>query len=238
MSIDVIQVEQRYPQLGRQMVHDSRSRLFTPKGLTVDRSTWHTKAIRIYDPTPNPNQAVGCCTGVAKAMQLNAAGNRNTRRVRPWSTRTSGVLDMVDAENIYHLNTIKDPWPGVWRPDDTGSSGLASAQTAQELGWGGEYNWLFGGADEVVQEIMRGNAVSVGTWWYEGMMNLYPTDTIYPTGEKVGGHQYLIRGYDASKDRLLGRCWWGISYRDFHIQRSALDDLLRDDGDAHTQRTL
>jgi len=237
MSIEIKQVEQEYPFLGRQMVHDSRSRLFTPKGLAVDKTTWRTKSIRLYDPLPNPNQRVGNCTGVAKAMQLNAAGNRNPVRHRSWWPSTSGIITMLDAEQIYHLNTQVDPWPGEWPPDDTGSSGLASAQSAQAIGWGGEYNWLFGGADEVVQEVMRGNTVSVGTWWYQGMMNQDADGVIHPTGPRVGGHQYLIRGYVKAKDLVLGRCWWG-DFRDFYIPRSALNDLIMDDGDAHTQRTL
>jgi len=39
------------------------------------------QSIRFYDPRPNPNQDVGCCTGCEKAMNFNAAGARFTGTV-------------------------------------------------------------------------------------------------------------------------------------------------------------
>lgn len=228
-NLDVTVVEQQSPLLGRQKVHDERSRAF-PLTTVVDRTTWRDKAIRLYDPLPNPNQRVGCCTGVAKASQFNAVGNR----------RTGVVLGMADAERIYSRNTQIDPWEGSWPPEDTGSSGLASAKTAIEFGLGGEYRWIFGGADEVVAHVMDGHAISVGTWWYWHMFSgtagsFAGLPVIKPTGGLAGGHQYLIRGYDFGQDLVLGRCWWG-DFRDFWIKRTDLDSLLRDGGDAHWQQ--
>lgn len=223
MSTLIEIVNQQSPLLGRQLVHDERSRAF-PMRAVVDHSTWHDKAIRIYDPLPNPNQEVGCCTGVAKCVQFNAVGNRTTGK----------VLNMTDALTVYSLATALDPWDGQWPPTDTGSSGLASAKAAQSMGCGGEYRWIFGGADEVVQNVIEGRAISVGTWWYSGMFHRTSRGFIAPTGEKVGGHQYVIRGYDKSEDAVLGRCWWG-EFRDFWMHRAHLDMLLADDGDAHWQ---
>lgn len=223
MTVEVEIVEQQSPLLGRQKVHDPASRGFAMRA-TVDRSSWRDKAVRIYDPLPNPNQRVGCCTGVAKCSQLNAVGNRVTGR----------VLDMEDAEAVYSANTRKDPWSGEWPPTDTGSSGLASAQTAQELLGAGEYRWLFGGADEVVQNVVEGRVISIGTWWYWDMFTPGADGLVHPTGGHAGGHQYVARGYDLSRDRVLCRCWWG-DFRDFWIGRADLDSLLRDGGDAHWQ---
>lgn len=216
-------VEQQSPLLGRQMVHDERSRAF-PLRLSVDRSTWRDKKVRLFDPIPNPNQQVGCCTGVAKAMQFNALGNRKPRT----------LMGMAAALGIYSAATSLDPFEGTYPPEDTGSSGLASAKAAQNLGYGLEYRWIFGGADEVVQAVMAGEVISVGTWWYDSMFNL-DHGKIGHGGQRVGGHQYVIRGYDKSKDWVLGRCWWG-SFRDFWMPRTQLQDLLMDGGDAHWQR--
>lgn len=226
MTIEVEHVDQQDHRLGRNKVHDSRSLDF-PLAVTVDRSTWRDKAIRLYEPRVNPNQKVGCCTGVAKCSQFNAVGNR----------RRGLVLDMDDAETIYSMNTRIDPWPGQWPPEDTGSSGLASAKTAQTIGLGGEYRWLFGGADEVVQAVMGGEPISVGTWWYWDMFRRDANGVVKPTGGQAGGHQYVVRGYDADKDLVLGRCWWG-DFKDFWIARSDLDGLLRDGGDAHFQKIV
>jgi hypothetical protein len=229
MSVDVETVPQLDSRLGRNKVHDEASRAFALP-VSVDRSLWRDKAIRLYDPIPNPNQPVGCCTGVGKCCQFNAVGNR----------KTGVVLNMDDAIRIYSRNTQIDPWPGSYPPDDTGSSGLASCKTAVEFGLGGEYRWLFGGADEVIQAVMNGQVISVGTWWYWDMFDasggyFLSRPVITPTGGQAGGHQYVIRGYDKGQDLALGRCWWG-DFRDFWIKRADLDALLRDGGDAHFQR--
>jgi hypothetical protein len=81
---------------------------------------------------------------------------------------------------------------------------------------------------------MAGKTISVGTYWYESMF--YPTASglVTVSGDIAGGHQYLIRGYDVDRDRVMGRCWWG-AFRDFWMSRTDLNRLLREGGDAHWQ---
>lgn len=223
MDLEVQQVPQLRPHLGRQKVHDPRSKHF-PAALAVDKANWRSKSIRIYDPSPNPNQTIGNCTACAKSMQMNAKDNR-----------VKGVvLDMDDANTIYHLSTTMDPFQGEWPPTDTGSSGLASAKAAQKLGLGGAYSHVFNGADGVVQLIQEEHVVSVGTWWYNDMFTPNANGIIEPTGPQVGGHQYAARGYDVKRDLVLIRCWWG-TYRDVWIAREHLNELILDGGDAHIQ---
>src|SRR5688500_14919507 len=144
--LDVEVVPQEVPILGRQKVHDEASRAFpVPRG-AVDRSTWRDKAVRIYDPLPNPDQCHGECTWCAEAMMLNAAGNRKTGR----------VLDLrCDAHRGYADATQNDPWEGhmAFDPatcqisgDDTGSSGLAAAKASVRFGHALDYRWDFDGA--------------------------------------------------------------------------------------------
>lgn len=222
-DLHVRRLESRDPRLGRHVVHDERSRGFA-FGATPDTSTWKTRHIRVYDPRPNPNQVIGDCTGCAKAIQFNAIGNRVTGQ----------VLGMFDADRIYSLATVLDPWEGYYPPDDTGSSGLAAAKAAQQLGLGGEYRWLFGGAEEVVQAVMDGHVVNVGTRWDNRMFNQDAQGFVTPGGSVAGGHEWSVRGYEVDKDALLGRCWWG-DFRDFWIKREHLAELLADDGDANVQ---
>jgi len=224
-DLHVVIVPQLDRRLGRQCVHDPRSRGFAMPG-KVDRSTWRTKSIRLYDPLPSPNQHVGCCTGADKAMNANAAGVRELG--------SSGRRDYADALDAYRWASRNDPWQGAWEPDDTGSSGLAACKAGQVL-WGmGEYRWIFNGADGVVQAIVGGDTVGCGTWWTDGMFEQDARGRIEPTGQRVGGHQWRARGYDARTDEVIGRCWWG-KFRDFRIRREHLNDLLMDDGDAHVQ---
>jgi hypothetical protein len=229
-ELHVVRVEQHDHRLGRQIVHDPASRgfPFAPRR-AIDRSLWRDRRLRIYDPLPNPNQDHGNCTGCSKANMFNTVGNRVAGR----------VLHMPMADKIYSLATTLDPWDGVWPPTDTGSSGLAASKAAQQLGLGGEYRWLFGGADEVVQAIMEGHPVSVGAYWYAPMFTNPYADgkPLTVSGDRAGGHQWTAHGYWKSRDYVLGRCWWG-SYRDFWIRRVDLQRLLDEDGDAHVQARL
>jgi len=221
-------LEQTDPRLGRHIVHDPRSRGFAlPAATAVDRSTWRTKRVTVYDPRPNPNQTVGNCTMCAKAMQLNAVGNR-----------VKGVVFGMDwAMRAYAWETANDEFPGAYPGQDTGSSGLAAAKTAQHYGVGGEYRWIFTGADGVVQAVMDGHVVNVGTRWDQRMFDPDAAGVVHPGGPVAGGHEWSVRGYDLKRDLVLGRCWWG-TFRDFWIARGDLADLLADDGDAHTQVRL
>ena len=81
---------------------------------------------------------------------------------------------------------------------------------------------------------MGGMCVSVGTRWDESMFTPDANGVIHPGGATAGGHQWTVRGYNAKRDMLMGRCWWG-EFRDFWISRSDLAALLADNGDAHVQ---
>ena len=214
------------PRLGRHVRHDPRSRGFA-RPTAVDKSTWRNHSIRVYDPSPNPDQPNGCCTAVAKAVQLNAAGNR----------KRGVVFDMAWVQDTYAWETQNDPFPGQMPTDDTGSDGLTSCKAAQHKQVGGTYTWLFGGADEVVQAIIDGDVVSIGARWDNDMFIQDDQGRVHLGGGVAGGHQWSARGYWKTRDWVLGRCWWG-DFRDFWIARSDLDALLHDDGDAHVQERV
>jgi hypothetical protein len=219
------------PRLGRTIAHDPRSRGFA-RPTPVDKSTWRTKTIRIYDPVPNPNQVIGNCTGVGKCVEFNSVGDR----------KTGVILKMHDADRIYSLATHLDNFAGAWNLDgsgqDTGSSGLYAAKAAAQLGLGGDYFWIFDGADGVVQAVMDGDTVEIGSRWDQPMFDPDSDGVVHPDPRRVaGGHEWTVRGYDKARDLIMGRCWWG-SFRDFWISRRDLDALLADDGDAHVQARI
>lgn len=242
MTVTVETVPQEDIRLGRQKVHDEQSRAFAVPRRAVDRSAWRDKAVRIYDPTPNPNQCHGECTGCAEAMVLNQVGNRVKGR----------VLNLLrDAHRIYAHGSQNDPWPGgmvfdeaaLWiNGQDTGSSGLAAAKASVHYGYADGYDWEFGGGEGVLQNVHEGRAMSVGTWWYGDMFHgsggtFAGLPIVKPTGGRVGGHQYVARGHDVSRRLVLCRTWWG-NMRDFWISEDDFDGLLRDGGDAHYTRSV
>lgn len=217
-------VEQQDKRLGRQLVHDPRSRAFTaalPAEGTPLRSVQH----RRYDPRPEPDQPVGCCTGVGEAMMGNAVGNR----VR------GAVLDMDDALAIYRFATSLDPFPGTYPPEDTGSSGLAAAKAAVRLGYATRYEWFFG-LDAILRGLQDG-PISFGGWWTWDMFRATADrPVVRPTGGMAGGHQWMLSGHDVPRGVLWGECWWGPRFGRrgrFGITVEDFDTLVRDGGDAH-----
>lgn len=223
-DLHVVTVEQNSIRLGRQVVHDPRSRAFAFQAGEAPRRDIQ---LRVYGPTPRPDQTIGCCTGVDQAVKCNTAGNRVKGH----------VLRMVDAERIYSNATRLDPWPGEYPPADTGSSGLAACQAAKALGLIDRYEWLFGGTADILAALAVGKPVGVGTWWLRGMWNVNrSTGLVDVNGPRDGGHQWTVTGYRHRLDAFVGECWWGPSFGKggrFLIRRQDLAQLLADDGDAH-----
>ena len=147
-ELHVVTVEQQDPRLGRQVVHDRRSRNFA---FRVAEAPRRDITLRVYNPRPNPEQKIGLCTCVDACVKANTAGNR-VRGV---------VLGMDTAERLYRRATDLDPWPGSYPPDDTGSSGLAAAQASKEAGLIDSYSWIFNGTDGILAALAAGHPVGV-----------------------------------------------------------------------------
>lgn len=218
-------IDQRDSRLGRQVVHDPRSRGFavsTPHTVTITRSFRH----KVFAPKPIPRQTIGNCTGVDQCVRADAQGNR----------QRGVILGMDTAVQLYSRATQLDPFTGTYPPDDTGSSGISAAKAAKEAGIIDRYEWIFGGADQVLAALVD-HPVGVGTRWHASMFNPNSrTLLVEPTGEIVGGHQWAVIGYSKRYDAFEGMCWWGDDFGAggmFRIRRAHLGELLADDGDAH-----
>lgn len=214
------------PRLGRHVVHDVRSRDHRediPRRALVLRNVQH----RRYDPRPDPNQEIGCCTFVSECMLANTVNNRIRGK----------VLNMADAVAGYSLATALDPFEGTYPPNDTGSSGLAAAQAAVQLGIGEEYVWYFG-LQEILYALQFHPISFGGVWTYDMFKATKSNPVIRPTGEVAGGHQWVLSGF-RTIDRvqyIVGECWWGSGFGDngrFYISVPDFQTLVDQEGDAH-----
>lgn len=210
--------------LGRVIVHDPKSwdhQEKLPMLTTPLVSVQH----RRYDPIPEPNQQVGCCTMVSECMLGNTVGNRVTGK----------VLNMDDALRGYSIATGIDPFPYSWPPHDTGSSGLAAAKAAVQMGIAVEYVWYFT-LEQILQGLQK-HPISFGGYWYGDMFGAtYTKPIVRPTGSLEGGHQWVLSGYDAKEKLIAGECWWGKSFGRngrFYIAVEDFRTLQEADGDAH-----
>ena len=145
------------------------------------------------------------------------------------------VLNMQDALDGYSLATKLDPFQGTWPPTDTGSSGLAAAKAAVQLGIAEKYIWYFS-VDDVLLALQE-HPISFGGAWYYDMFNATRTNPVVrPTGSIAGGHQWVLSGYRAKEELIVGECWWGQSFGlngRFYISVDDFRSLMEDRGDAH-----
>lgn len=204
--------------LGRNVEHDERSRMFqvTAPALRVHPSVKHRRHGRIL------TQTYGSCTGEAleAAMGCNPLHKRFERHTQK------------KAEQLYSLATGLDEFPGVWPPDDTGSSGLAVCKAAVQLGRLTEYHWAFG--IEQALDALQVAAIITGVGWREGFDQPNPSGRVFPTGQVRGGHEFVVRGYDAQHHEVLCDNSWGKGWGlrgSFIMSVKDWAALLEDDGD-------
>jgi hypothetical protein len=208
------------PALGRRVEHDERSRNYSyrlPPTVT-------TQTIRHQHYGPILDQGdIGACTGYAMAQWLNT---------HPAHKPRTPYLTGMQALAFYSRATQVDPWPGTYPPEDTGSSGLAACKAAKEHGYITGYQWIFEGTPQLIAALQH-TPVMAGTVWTDGMFtprNGYLT----PTGDAVGGHEYVIIGWNQpSRYFTMLNSWsdgWGRNgYARIHEQDMA--HLLAQQGD-------
>lgn len=205
--------------LGRVLEHDARSLAYPAPTTDVVR----TKAWRRYGTVLDQGQ-VGSCTGNATAQALNHT---------PFHVTGSRCLTEADALAFYSEATILDGFPGVYPPDDTGSSGLSVAKAAQEAGRISSYTHAFG-LDHVLGAAMVGPLI-VGTNWHEDMFNPDISGVIHPTGAIAGGHEYVLDGVNVTTKMLrFLNSWsalWGVTGH-FFMSFDDFGALLNEGGDA------
>lgn len=200
MTVQTKKIQQTDPRLKRHIVHDSRSRNFavpTPKRLSLK-----TKRHRRWGFILNQGR-VGACTGFAAAHALNTEPYRKKYR----GTKTKRNADGLE---YYSLATTLDVWRGQYPPTDTGSSGLAVAKALQQLNLIRSYQWAFG-FDHGLAGIMQAPFLQ-GTYWYSDMMRPDKNGLVKPTGQMVGGHEYLWLGIDTKKELSWFVNSWGYRW--------------------------
>jgi len=136
----------------------------------------------------------------------------------------NGRLDTPDPNTFYSLEQQID---GIQPIPHDGSTVQAGAKVAQNLGYISSYVW-----DNTVAAILPFLAyhgpVVFGTAWYEGMSNPDPTTYVmHATGALIGGHCYVITGFDLSRSLLRMVQSWGLSFADNGYAWLPFDDADR-----------
>lgn len=127
--------------------------------------------------------------------------------------------------NIYFEAQKLDEWEGE---DYSGTSVRAGAKFLDQQGHIANYLWAQN-PDELKKWILTMGTVVVGTNWYSGMDDLTEKGEAFSTGSILGGHAYVIVGYNRLTRRY--RCinsWgegWGQKGR-FWIREDEMHKLI------------
>lgn len=132
---------------------------------------------------------------------------------------------------IYRMAQQNDEWPGE---EYEGSSVRGGAKALQIAGKISAYGWAFT-ATEAIQWVGAHGPVVLGTNWYASMMSPGKDGVLSIKGRIVGGHAYLLLGYDETRGlALIQNSWgakWGSKGRAW-ISYDDLDRLMKEDGEA------
>lgn len=135
---------------------------------------------------------------------------------RPVCVEEGVINDILSRKAIYWPAQERDKWPGGSYPGGTpvyeGTSVLAGAQVAAELGFYDEYRWGLDVDDLARMVGYKGPAV-IGVDWYEDMSRPDQDGFIHATGKQTGGHCILVHGVKVSKHQTIEyfKLWnsWG-----------------------------
>jgi hypothetical protein len=206
--------------LGRVVNHDERSKMFAfdTTGLTIVDSS-HERFVPIF----NQGQ-VGSCTGNAGVGCISTAPFGNQDNTTYPRDEVGAVKLYSDAENL--------DGDGPYPPNDHGSSGLSIAKVLQKYNLISTYQHTFSFDDALKAGSQY--PFMTGTNWYSDMYTPDADGRVHPTGNIVGGHEYLCRQIDATNSKIwFDNSWgseWGVQGR-FYMTFEDYKSLLAQQGD-------
>jgi hypothetical protein len=227
------------PALGRVQHHDPRNLRYAHG--VLPKSAIQSVVWARHTPILDQGQ-LGSCTGNALtgALGTDSAGRTATAQVTV-TADSKGIfkagtytLDEDFAVMAYELNTRLDDIKGQYKPDDTGSSGPACGKAARALGLATGYTHAF--SYDALRSALQLGPVLIGIDWYSSMFDPRADGQIVvdKSSGLAGGHELMIREYDAANDvAWVDNSWgmsWGVNGRGY-FKGADLRTLLADGGD-------
>lgn len=192
--------------LGRHVEHDSRSLAHAVEHVVDELLPPASVEWRRWSPILDQGD-IGSCTGNAMAGWLGCEPH-----VR--DAQGGDAFDEDVALRLYEAATRLDNIAGQYPPDDTGSSGLAVAKAAKQLGYIRGYGHAL--SPPGLLHALQTAPVIVGAPWFSGFDQPDQDGIVFPLGQIRGGHEFLVRGYEHGATEhdsyLLADNSWGTSW--------------------------
>jgi hypothetical protein len=217
---------------GRHVEHDERSRAYA---LSADLlGTGYTSATHKVNAPVLDQANVGACVGFGTEACVSAdpfyAAIPTTVAARP-----TGDVDTDNQQGygLYSAATHLDNIKGSWKPDDTGSVGLAGAKAAQKAGLIAGYQHALS-LDAALKGLGSLPCIT-GVNWYEGFDNPDGSGRVKISGSVRGGHEFCVFAIDVPNKLVGARQSWGQGWGANGVFWFSWDDwgrLLDEQGDA------
>jgi hypothetical protein len=192
---------------GRKSAPDSRDSLFLMRRL---RPTLVWRLWRYYTmprEMPLDQGQTGTCVGHAWLGWLIGA---------PLMSKMAALLS---AFEYYRKFILRDPWTQndyeATLPDlqlQWGTSVRAGAEELVEQGHVKTYLWAFSAQDCADWILSDQGTIVMGTDWTEGMSSPDQKGVIRVTGSLLGGHAWLLIGYNRVTGFFTGMNSWGPTF--------------------------
>lgn len=226
MAYDTTLKIRRFPpskRLGRNVVHDAQSRRFMApaKDRRELASIWHKIRIGVM------TQHEGSCTG--------HAGTNTLASDAFWAVGQpllAGIDPHEYAVELYADATLLDPWPGQYKPDDTGSDGLSIAKVLKNRGLISGYQHAF--SLDAALTALAERVVLLGLSWHSSMFEPDADGRLRISGPVEGGHEIAADQLDVENERVWFTNQWGAEWGHNGRAYFTFDDLgelLADQGD-------
>lgn len=214
------------PRLGRNIVHDDRSRMFAmQEDTSAIVSVRHQSAIGVLD-----QGNIGSCVPNAGTKRLTFEDIWDQEIAETISEDLTKVEQYAVA--LYSACETADG-DGPYPPQDNGSTGLTVAKVLTQRGLISGYQHSF--SFTAFLAGLAKAACIVGVTWYEDMFSPTKDGIVKPTGAVAGGHEFVADEIDTARE-LVGftNSWsdtWGVKGR-FYISFADFTSLLANNGDA------
>ena len=139
------------------------------------------------------------------------------------------LYDQAGHDFYYDCKVVEGD-PGA----ETGVYTRSMAIVLKDKGMIPGYGWLLT-IEDAKQWVLKFGPILVGTVWLSSMVDIFePDGTMYVNGRAVGGHAYLMTGYDAKEDKFSFINSWGLEWGldgHFKIRASDFEKLIKAGGE-------